>query len=105
MLVAFSMIPLDKGPHLSEFVARIVRIIDASELDYQLTPMATIVEGEWTPIFRLINKCRKELRKDSVRVSIQISVDDKAGDDNMLYSKVASVRKKLKTARRRYRKG
>ena len=105
MLVSFSMIPLDKGPHFSEYVARLIRIIDTSGLDYQLTPMATIVEGEWGPIFQLINKCRKELRKTSDRVSISISVDDKAGADDMLHSKVASVRKKIRTARRQYRKG
>jgi uncharacterized protein (TIGR00106 family) len=103
MLVAFSMIPLDKGAHFSEYVARIIRTIEESGLEYQLTPMCTIIEGEWTPIFRLIDRCRKELRKESERVSIKIWVDDKAGGKGMLRGKVKSVEDKLASGRKNRR--
>jgi len=95
MLVSFSMIPLDKGPHYSPYVATMIRIIRDSGLPHQLTPMSTIVEGEWDQIFNLINMCREELRKDSDRVSIKIWVDDKAGAENMLNQKIESVKDKL----------
>ena len=95
MLVSFSMIPLDKGPHLSPYVARILRIVRDSGLPHMLTPMSTIVEGEWDQVFSLINMCRENLRQDSDRVSIRIEVDDKAGAMNMLERKVESVKEKL----------
>ncbi len=44
-LMEFSMIPLDKGASFSEYVARILKIVDESGLDYQLNPMGTVVEG------------------------------------------------------------
>ncbi len=95
MLVSFSMIPLDKGAHFSPFVARLLKIVRASGLPHQLTPMSTIVEGDWDEIFDLINECRKELRKDSERVSIKIWVDDKAGATDMLHGKLKSVEEKM----------
>jgi uncharacterized protein (TIGR00106 family) len=95
MLVSFAMIPLDHGPHFSEDVAKVIKIIKESGLSYQLTPMSTIVEGEWDEVFGLIKKCRDELRKTSNRISIKIWVDDKAGAKDMLHEKVKSVQAKL----------
>jgi len=95
MLVSFSMIPLDKGPHFTPYIARITKIIKESGLPNQLTPMSTIVEGEWDEVFGLIDKCRKELRKDSERVSIKIWVDDRAGVTDALNTKVGKVEKAL----------
>ena len=46
MLAFFSLYPLDKGESLSKYVARSLDIIDNSGLDYQLTSMGTMVEGE-----------------------------------------------------------
>jgi uncharacterized protein (TIGR00106 family) len=95
MLVSFAMIPLDKGAHFSEYVARITRIIKDSGLPNQLTPMSTIVEGEWDEVFALIKKCRDDLRKDSDRLSIKIWIDDKAGATDQLHKKIESVEKIL----------
>jgi uncharacterized protein (TIGR00106 family) len=95
MLVSFSMIPLDKGAHFASYVARLMRIIRDSGLPHELTPMSTIIEGEWDDVIGVINECRKELRKDSDRVSIKIWVDDKAGATDMLHSKKKSVKDKI----------
>ena len=45
MLATFSVLPVGVGEALSEHVARIIDIIDASGLDYRLGAMATTVEG------------------------------------------------------------
>ncbi len=95
MLVSFSMIPLDKGPHFSGYVASLMKIVRASGLPHELTAMSTIVEGEWDQVMDLIDQCRRELRKDSERVSIKIWVDDKAGAEGMLHCKPKSVMDKL----------
>lgn len=95
MLVSFSMIPLDKGMHFTPYVARISKIIAQRGLPHMLTPMSTIVEGDWDDVMGLINDCRKELRKDSERVSIKIWIDDKAGETNALGTKVGKVEKAM----------
>ncbi len=95
MLVSFSMIPLDKGPHFSSAVAGLTKIIQDSGLPNELTAMSTIVEGDWDEVMGLINKCRQELRKDSDRVSIKIWIDDKAGSKDELERKPRAVREKM----------
>lgn len=40
------MFPTDCGSSVSEYVSRIVKMIDASGYDYRLSPMASIVETE-----------------------------------------------------------
>jgi uncharacterized protein (TIGR00106 family) len=85
------MIPLDKGMHFSKEVAKLSKIIEASGLPNILTPMSTIVEGDWDEVFNLINNCRKELRRDSQRVSIKIWVDDREGVTDALSTKVKKV--------------
>lgn len=95
MLVSFAMYPLDKGEHLSPYVARITRIIKESGLPNDLNAMSTVIEGEWDEIFALIKKCRDELAKDCSRISIKIWVDDKIGAKDQMTKKVKSVEEKL----------
>ena len=95
MLVSFSMIPLDKGPHFSKYVARLMKIVEASGLPHELTAMSTIVEGDWDEVMDLINQCRLELLKDSERLSIKIWIDEKVGVAGTLKGKVDSVREKM----------
>ena len=45
VLLEFSMAPLEKGASVGEYVARSLKIIDESGLDYRLHAMGTIVEG------------------------------------------------------------
>ena len=53
-LMEFTLIPLDKGSSFSKYVARVLAIVDKSGLDYCLTPMGTIVEGEWSDLLALL---------------------------------------------------
>ncbi len=95
MLVQFTMFPADKGESLSPYVARVIEIVDSSGLPYKFGPMSTTVEGEWDEVFSLLKRCRDELRKDSNRVYIVISVDDRKDAQNRIEGKVQSVEKKL----------
>lgn len=45
-LVEFAMFPTDSTESKSEFVAKVLDIVDQSGLAYQLTPMGTIIEAE-----------------------------------------------------------
>ena len=101
MLVEFSMIPLDQGTHLSSSVARVLKLVNKSGLDYRLTSMGTIVEGSWQRVMALIGQCHERLMEDSDRVITTIKIDDHRGRSGRLTGKVESVEKvlgkKLKT--------
>ena len=95
MLAEFTIIPLDKGMHFSSYVAHMTDIIEKSGLPNKLTPMATVVEGDWDEVMGLIKACRDEIARDSMRISVHISIDDRIGATGRLEGKIKSVEEKL----------
>jgi uncharacterized protein (TIGR00106 family) len=94
-LMEFTMIPLDKGPSLSQFVADVLDIVDTSGLAYQLTPMGTIVEGKWDDLLSLLDRCFKATASNSERISLSVKFDHRTGDESRLVKKIESVESKL----------
>ncbi len=90
-----TMIPLDKGASFSKYVAKTLEIIDKSELDYLLTPMGTVVEGEWSDLIALLDKCFNNLEKESDRISLSVKFDHRKGYQQRLKGKIKSVEDKL----------
>jgi len=93
-LMEFSMIPLDKGPSLSRYVARILAVVDDSGLPYRLNPMGTVVEGEWEELLALLTRCFKVLEKNSERISLTVKFDHRKGVNGALDRKIRSVEEK-----------
>jgi uncharacterized protein (TIGR00106 family) len=95
VLLEFSMSPLTKGESVSAFVARSLDIIDKSGLPYQLTPMGTIIEGEWADVMAVVTACFERMREDCDRISTSIRIDYRAGPGGRLKSKIEAVQQKL----------
>lgn len=91
VLLEFSMSPLDKGESLSPFVARILDIIDKSGVTYRLTPMGTILEGDYQPVMAVVQDCFLELQKDCKRISVALKMDYRAGNESRLKSKIKTI--------------
>jgi uncharacterized protein (TIGR00106 family) len=95
-LVEFAIFPTEKTQSKSEFVARVLDIIDKSGLDYQFTPMGTIIEAPSVQeALDVVNQAYLELQKDCGRVYSTIKIDYREGSDKRLYKKTASVEAKL----------
>lgn len=96
MIVEFSITPIGKGESLSGDVAQVLELVDKSGLDYQLTPMGTVVEGEWDEVMTLIKRCHRAMRERANRVSTHIHIDDRKGAKDRIRHKVEAVERKLK---------
>ncbi|MBI4382968.1 MAG: MTH1187 family thiamine-binding protein [Nitrospinae bacterium] len=96
ILLEFSMSPMDKGESLSPYVSRSLEIVANSGLDYRLTAMGTILEGEWDEVMGVVKQCYERMRSDCNRVSCSIKIDYRKGREGRLESKIASVESKLK---------
>jgi uncharacterized protein (TIGR00106 family) len=95
-LVEFAMFPTEKTQSKSAFVARVLDIVDQSGLEYQLTPMGTIIEAETVQeALGVINRAYEELQKDCGRVYSTIKIDWREGPVGRLNRKVGSVEAKL----------
>ncbi len=95
MIAEFTIVPLDRGESLSEYVSQVVDLVDRSGLDYCLTPMGTIVEGDWDSVMGLIKECHRHMRKHSRRVSTSIKIDDREGAEKRIDGKIVSVERRL----------
>jgi uncharacterized protein (TIGR00106 family) len=95
VLLEFSMTPFAKGESLSPYVARSLDIIDKSGLSYQLTPMGTILEGEWEEVMKVVSDCFAAMKTDCDRISAQIKIDYRAGPGGRMQAKIKAIEDKL----------
>jgi uncharacterized protein (TIGR00106 family) len=95
VLLEFSMSPHGQGESLSAHVARIIDIIDKSGVPYQLTPMGTILEGEWEDVMAVVTACFKALQADCPRIGMNLKVDYRAGSEPRMRSKIDKVEAQL----------
>lgn len=95
VLLEFSMTPLDKGESVSKYVARSLEIIDKSGLEYRLNPMATVIEGEWDAVFKVVKECFERMKQDCNRITASIKIDYRKGREKGLVSKIESIEKIL----------
>ena len=95
VLLELSMFPTDHGESKSEYVSQVIALIRSSGYDYQLTPMATIIEtNKMSEALELCAKCYDIL--DSLgcnRVFATMKFDIRNGHDNRLKGKVESIEK------------
>ncbi len=95
VLLEFAMAPHGQGESLSAHVARILDVIDRSGVAYRLTPMGTILEGEWDDVMAVVTACFKTLQADCARVGMNLKMDYRAGPESRLRSKIEKVEARL----------
>ncbi len=93
-----SVVPVGTGStSVSPYVARCHEILKQEEgIKFQLTPMATIIEGELARVLEVVQKLhRVPFEKGAGRVLTTIIIDDRIDKALSMEGKVESVRKKL----------
>lgn len=98
-VVEVSVTPLGTaGAGVSAFVAGCLRLVEKSGLNYQLTPMGTIIEGDLDRIFTLLRQMHESpFAAGACRVSTLIKIDDRRDrEEHTMAKKMQSVTGKLK---------
>jgi uncharacterized protein (TIGR00106 family) len=95
VLLEFAMAPGGKGESVSEYVARILDVIDRSGVRYQLTPMGTILEGDWSEVMGVVTACFQALQTDCARIGMNLKIDYRAGPESRLTSKIEAIEQRL----------
>ena len=94
-ILEMSIAPLGKGESVSEYVARAVKIIEESGLDYRLHAMGTDIEGEMDQLLDVLRRCFDALAVDCDRITCTAKFEYRKGYSGCLDSKVQSVERKL----------
>jgi uncharacterized protein (TIGR00106 family) len=95
MIAEFSVVPIGVGESLSAYVAECIKIVEKSGLKYQLTPMGTILEGDFHKVMDTIAQCHLRVRSMSKRVTTVIRLDDRDAHTDEMTRKVRSVKEKM----------
>ncbi len=94
-LLEFSVSPLGAGESVGEYVARCVKLIAASGMDYEVHAMGTIVEGDLPALLDLVRRCIEAVAADCDRVTCSAKIDVRRGKQGQLAGKVASLEKRV----------
>jgi uncharacterized protein (TIGR00106 family) len=95
VLLEFAIFPTDKGVSVSPYVSRILDYIDKSGVTYQLTPMGTVLEGDWDNVMGVVSGCFKLLEEDCGRISLNLKVDYRKDSESRMLTKIEKVEKLL----------
>ncbi|KPL18564.1 MAG: hypothetical protein AMJ92_07295 [candidate division Zixibacteria bacterium SM23_81] len=93
-----TVVPLGTGtPSLSAYVADCQRVLARyADLSFQLTPMATVIEGDLNRILEVVKEMHEvPFRRGVHRVSTTLVIDDRRDKPLTMQGKVDSVEEKL----------
>jgi len=89
----FAIFPIDKGEHVSQYVRKVVEMIDALPCKSQLTAMGTIVEcNSMDECLTVISKANAILEHVAKRIYCTATFDNKPGKTNQMEHKITAVR-------------
>ncbi|WP_078545685.1 MTH1187 family thiamine-binding protein [Litchfieldia alkalitelluris] len=100
-IVDVTVIPIGtETPSVSEYVANIQGILagykEEGKINYKLTPMNTIIEGELSTLFEVIQAIHEAPFAQGIqRVATNIRIDDRRDKKVKMDDKLASVQSKL----------
>ncbi|MGM0420081.1 MAG: MTH1187 family thiamine-binding protein [Bacillota bacterium] len=92
-----TIIPLGTGDtSLSDYVADCQKVLEEEDIEYQLTPMGTVLEGNLEDIFQVVQKLHEvPFAGGALRVSTTLTIDDRRDKNGTIDQKLNSVREKL----------
>ncbi|HOO71776.1 MAG TPA: MTH1187 family thiamine-binding protein [Spirochaetota bacterium] len=94
-LAELTIFPIGKHESLSIYVARAVKIIAESGLEYTVGPMGTVIEGPWPRVMETVSACMKDMQGDSNRIYMVLKVDWRNEPEGRITRKTDSVFEKI----------
>lgn len=94
MMVYFSIMPIGESSHIGDSVAKALKLVHQSGIEYKLTPMGTLLKGDWDEVMSVIKKCHDAVLQDNDRVVTQIKIDDVKNKNISFDDKIKSVENK-----------
>jgi uncharacterized protein YqgV (UPF0045/DUF77 family) len=89
----FAIFPTDKGGHVSQYVKKVIDMIDALPYQSQLTPMGTIVECDtMDQCLKIISDANALLEPNTERIYCTAKFDNKIGKTGQMDCKINSIR-------------
>ena len=98
-IVEVSIVPLGTStPSVSKYVAKALQALEGENIEIELTPMGTIIEGDLDEILRLVKLMHESpFTEGAMRVVTTIKIDDRRDKTSSMSSKIESVKRQMRT--------
>ena len=95
-VMEITVMPKSSGTSVSKYITGIIGMLENEGIDYQLTPMSTIIEGNSSELFSIALKMHERgFHEDIERVYTIVKIDDRRDMEFTAAGKVRSVMTKL----------
>jgi uncharacterized protein (TIGR00106 family) len=100
-IVDVTIIPIGtETPSVSSYVAEVQKVLETykeeGKINYQLTPMNTLIEGELSQLFQVIQAIHEVPFQAGIkRVATNIRIDDRRDKSTTMEGKLQSVQNKM----------
>ena len=92
----FAIFPIDKGDHIGDYVSKVVKHIKNSGLNYEFSPMGTIIEADTVPeLLKIIEEAYKIMDPISDRIYCVMNMDSNKNKINLIKGKRDSIEKRI----------
>tara|TARA_B100000965_G_scaffold401275_1_gene424754 strand:- start:1162 stop:1461 length:300 start_codon:yes stop_codon:yes gene_type:complete len=86
------LVPIGVGVSLSPYIKTCLSVIDQHNLNYELGPNGTAIEGEWDQVFKCIRNCHEVLHDEGViRIYTTLKINTRIDKKQPFKEKVLSV--------------
>tara|TARA_B100000214_G_C23693922_1_gene502120 strand:- start:7 stop:297 length:291 start_codon:yes stop_codon:yes gene_type:complete len=91
--IDFCLVPIGVGVSLSPYIKACIPIIEKYNLDYELGPNGTAIEGEWDQVFECVKNCHEVVHSNGApRVYTTLKINTRIDKKQLFREKVKSVR-------------
>lgn len=92
-IAEITVVPIGtENPSVSSYVRAALKIVEENDLDYEVGPMGTSVQGEMDEILSVVKAIHEELAKmGCLRILTTIRIDDRRDKYQTMAAKVAAV--------------
>ncbi len=90
--VDLCIVPIGVGVSLSPYIKACLSVIEKHNLDYQLGPNGTAIEGDWDQVFECIKGCHEIIHNEGApRIYATLKVNTRIDRRHSFHEKVKSV--------------
>jgi uncharacterized protein (TIGR00106 family) len=96
MIAELTILPIGSEPHLTHAIAEAVRVVADSGLEYQVTAMGTLLQGDEEAVWETIRRCHRAARQVTRgRIVTEVRIDDGSDVQSTLSHGVRRVQEDL----------
>ena len=90
--IDFCIVPIGVGVSLSAYIKECVKVIEESNLRYEIGPNGTAIEGEWDRVLECIKKCHEQIHENGApRIFTTLKINTRTDKKQFFKEKVQSI--------------